>query len=392
MPPVSPAARWRRSCAVSEGQQPPPLPGADDITVGKQACAACGGDMLWDARLQLLRCPYCGQQAAWSPAPPPLPGQQAVPELDLEAALAQAGQARGWGLPSREVRCQSCQAISVFQDNRVAQRCEFCGSPSIIDHQASEDAITPGSLLPFQLDQARVRDLLRQWYGSRWFAPGSLKRAALTDTLHGIYLPYWTFDAQVDARWTAQAGHYYYVPVSHRDANGNTQTRMERRVRWEPASGRLQHFYDDLALSASAGVHADLLQQIEPYPLHELRPYAAEYVRGWTVERYQIDLASAANEAITQMEQRTDTLCARQVPGDTHRALQVRAQYSQRTFKHVLVPVWLVTYRHGRKYYQVAVNGYTGSVAGARPYSAWKILGTVLGLLWMVLLLLVLLR
>ena len=56
-----------------------------------------------------------------------------------------------------------------------------------------------------------------------------------------------------------------------------------------------------------------------------------------------------------------------------------------------LVPVWLVTYRYGRKSYQVAVNGYTGVVAGERPYSVWKILGAVLavlavlGLLWLLL-------
>lgn len=337
--------------------------------------------MVWDARRQMLRCPYCGQEAAWTPAAAPLPGQDGIAELDLEAALASAGSARGWGEARREVRCQSCQAISVFEGNRVAQRCEFCGSPSIIDHQAGEDAITPGSLLPFQHDQARVRDLLRRWYATRRFAPGSLKRAALTDTLHGIYLPYWTFDAHVAASWRAEAGHYYYVPVSYRDANGNSQTRMERRVRWVPASGQLQHFFDDLAQCASSGVHAGLLQQIEPYPFKQLRPYSAEYVRGWTVERYQLDLPSAARSVGARMDQQTRQLCAAQVPGDTHRGLQVQASYSGRTFKHVLVPVWLVTYRYGRKNYQVAVNGYTGVVAGERPYSAWKIIGAVLAVL-----------
>jgi hypothetical protein len=66
-------------------------------------------------------------------------------------------------------------------------------------------------------------------------------------------------------------------------------------------------------------------------------------------------------------------LCARQVPGDTHRNLQISPTYSGRTFKHVLVPVWLMTYNFGRKTYQVMVNGYTGTMAGRRPYSFWKI-------------------
>jgi hypothetical protein len=71
-------------------------------------------------------------------------------------------------------------------------------------------------------------------------------------------------------------------------------------------------------------------------------------------------------------------LCAQQVPGDTHRNLQITPSYTGRTFKHVLVPVWLLSYNYGAKAYQVIVNGYTGTIAGNRPYSAWKIALAVL--------------
>ena len=43
------------------------------------------------------------------------------------------------------------------------------------------------------------------------------------------------------------------------------------------------------------------------------------------------------------------------------------------TFKHILVPVWLLTYNFGREAYQVVVNGYTGRMAGEYPKSVWKI-------------------
>ena len=44
-----------------------------------------------------------------------------------------------------------------------------------------------------------------------------------------------------------------------------------------------------------------------------------------------------------------------------------------RTFKHILVPVWLVTYTFGPKTFQVLVNGYTGTTAGDRPVSWVKV-------------------
>ena len=61
------------------------------------------------------------------------------------------------------------------------------------------------------------------------------------------------------------------------------------------------------------------------------------------------------------------------MPGDTYRDLRVQTAYAARTFKHILVPVWLVTYTLGAKGYQVVVNGYTGTTAGDRPISWMKV-------------------
>ena len=76
---------------------------------------------------------------------------------------------------------------------------------------------------------------------------------------------------------------------------------------------------------------------------------------------------------MADMQRQTQALCAAQVPGDTQRNLQVRSRYQGRSFKHVLVPVWLVRYRYGSRDFQILANGYTGQVAGERPYSWVKI-------------------
>lgn len=355
-------------------------------TVGKHPCPECGGDLQWNAARQSLVCPYCGTVVPWSEAPQAGPGAGVV-EQDLQAALKDPATGRGWGDGGarREVQCQSCQAISVFVDGKVAKRCDFCGSPSIIAHESSSDAITPQSVLPFKVSDGQVRERIRQWYGSRWFAPNKLKSAALTDTLHGVYLPYWTFDAQVSARWQADAGHYYYESESFRNANGQTQTRQVQRVRWVPAAGSLNHRFDDELVPGTAGVHAKLLRQVEPFPtLTDLKAYSPEFVRGWTVERYQIDLHKAEKINQHAMTQHMQVLCGQQVPGDTFRNLQVDAQYQGRTFKHILVPVWLVSYTYGARHFQVVANGYTGAIAGEQPYSWVKIALAVLAVLLLI--------
>jgi ribosomal protein S27E len=359
--------------------------------LGKRACPDCGGELEWDAAKQLLACPFCG----FIPKDQPPRGQAGgeIQEHDLEQALTEVGnERRGYGAPTVKVKCQSCHAISVFEAGRVAQRCEFCGSPSIAPYEETRDPIRPESLLPVRLSESQVRDLIKQWYASRWFAPNRLKGAALTDTLHAIYLPYWTFDAQVHADWTAESGDHYYETVTRTDSQGRQYTEQVQRTRWYPSSGELDHFFDDELVPGTTGVRMDLLHKVEPFPTDQLAPYDPSFVRGWTVERYQVDLRQASDISHEEMEQETEAMCSQEVPGDTHRNLQVDAQFSGRTFKHILVPVWLVTYTFGPRTFQTLVNGYTGSIAGDRPVSWVKVFFYVILPILIVLLIFILSR
>jgi hypothetical protein len=347
----------------------------------KFSCPACGGEAQWNPARQMLVCPFCGTTAPATVETGP-GGEEVIREHDLAAAIRGIpDDARGWQAQKTSVRCQSCQAISVFDPQRVAQRCDFCGSSALVPYEEIKEAFRPESLLPMKLSEVNVRDLIRKWYGSRWFAPNKLKRAAVTDIVKGLYIPYWTFDAQAHAHWTAESGYYYYVTETYRDANGRTQTRQVRKVRWVPSSGSLEHFFDDELVAASKGVHPGLLRKVEPYPTKELTPYSASFLSGWVVERYQIDPVSAAQHAREGMDAQVRSMCASRVPGDTHRNLQVATRYSGQTFKHILVPLWLLSYFYGRRSFQVVINGYTGAIAGEYPKSWVKITLAVLAFL-----------
>jgi predicted RNA-binding Zn-ribbon protein involved in translation (DUF1610 family) len=354
----------------SEGVRP-----GETLALSKFACPACGGEAVWNAAKRSLVCPFCGTESPVEADP-----SGAVVEHDLVAALRGIGDdARGWQAEKRQVKCRSCNAISVLAPARQAQNCEFCGSAQLVPYEEAKPAFRPESVLPFRLSADKARDAIRAWYGRLWLAPSALKKKAMTDTVRGVYLPYWTFDARVEAAWTAEAGHYYYTTETYVE-NGQTRTRQVQRVRWEPAAGQLAHFFDDDLVCASVGVHPELLRGIEPFPTKELKPYDAGYVAGWVVERYQIDLVAAAQRARASMQAKLEALCAQQIRADTYRNLQVRADWSGQTFKHVLAPVWLLSYTYGARAFQAAVNGVTGAVRGEYPKSPWKVALLVLAL------------
>jgi hypothetical protein len=344
----------------------------------KHTCPACGAEAQWNPAKQALICAYCGTTAPGK-LEPDATGEQTIIEHDLVKALrGVTDDYRGWQAQKISVKCQSCQAISVFDAEKIGKQCDFCGSTALVPYEQIKDSLTPESVLPLQISESKVRELIRQWYGHVWFAPNKLKRAAMTDQVKGVYLPYWTFDAQVTAEWAADAGYYYYTTEEFRDNDGRVRVRQVQHVRWEPSAGRVEHFFDDELVPASHGISGRQLRAIEPFPTKDLVPYDAGYLSGWVVERYQIDLVTAARRSRERMEEQLRQLCASQIPGDTYRDLRVDANYTGQTFKHILAPVWLLSYHYGAKAYQVVVNGYTGAISGEYPKSWVKITFTVL--------------
>ena len=157
--------------------------------------------------------------------------------------------------------------------------------------------------------------------------------------------------------WTADAGHYYYTTETYRDSKGNTQTRQVRHTRWEPASGSLEHFFDDELVRASQGVPADLLKKIEPFPTDEPRAVRRR-LRLRLGRRAIPDRSRRRGDSIRA--KRWTRSCAssarRRSPATRIAISQVDADYSAQTFKHVLLPLWLLTYQYGAKTFRIVVQ------------------------------------
>lgn len=299
-----------------------------------------------------------------------------VLEYDLQAALRAAPRARR-RTEVREVACAACGARSEVAPDRTALRCGYCDQPVVVSEDDPE-RILPKSLLPFAVPADRARQRLRAWLKSRWFRPNDLAREADLHRLRGRYVPAWTYDAQTDSYWTALSGYHYWVSESTTDAQGRRQTRRVQKTRWVPSSGTYDHFFNDWLVYATRALPAHLLDDLGRWPLAGLVPYDPTYLAGHEAERYAVDLAEGWDRARTGLAAEIRSACARRVPGDTHTALRVRTTYRDMTWKHLLLPMWIVAYRYRGKTWRIVVNGQTGQVDGEAPLSWTKILGLVL--------------
>lgn len=346
----------------------------------RHPCPACGAELEWTPGQGALNCPYCGhtqQDAAAADASSHVPTEH---RLDQAAMLA----TKGWGAEVQEVRCETCGAISEHDPRIAASDCAFCGSDQLHLYDATEDLIRPESVLPFAVDKGKAAGDFKGWVSGLWFRPNALKKLARLAKVDGVYVPCWTFDANASSRWRAEAGHYYYETEHYTemvDGKPQRKTRQVRKTRWVPASGSRRDSFDDVLISASTGLEQKLFDGLLPFDLGQLRGYDTQYLAGFTAERYQLGLDDGFQVARKKMDSDIHAACVRDCPGDTHRNMRVNTVYSDETFKHILLPIWIAAYDYQGKVYRYLVNGQTGKLHGTAPYSAFKIAAAVLAAL-----------
>lgn len=322
-------------------------------------CPNCGGDAHWSPIKHTLVCASCGTALT----PPKHDGEAfKLRQRSLEEGLRDA--------PTEEemekeddtriaVMCGNCHAVSHFSAGTAADRCQFCGSSAIVPYDAFGDRERPQCVLPFQFSEDGAREVARKWYRSQWLAPRKFKKAARMDVVHGMYLPFWNFDA--DAR-----GHYA-------DREGHT--------------GEVSMRFDGLLICGADDAPADLLEKIEPYPPDSLRVYDGQYVAGWTVARNRLALATAREFAHGRMKDKLLELAKTERRGEknSHNMQIVDAQYANESYSQALLPIWLMRYTYMGKPFKLVVNGATGKAEGRSPKSLVKLalIGIAIGWVWL---------
>lgn len=338
-------------------------------------CPSCGADLRYAPELDALKCAHCGYDEK-------IPEDRGrTPELDLRAVERHA-------LPPsateamRIAQCPSCGARIEFDAEIHAKECPFCASP-IVTHTGIERQIKPQAQLPFLISERQARDGLRAWLGRLWLAPSDLKAYARADrALDGIYIPYWTYDAETRSTYTGQRGTIHHVtrPATV-VVNGRRQTVMQQQaeIRWAPAAGRVARNFDDVLVLGARSLPKTFTDRLEPWDLSALTTYDPRFLAGFRAEGYTVAVDEAYGEARRMMNAVIESDVRRDIGGDQQRIGRIETDVGALSFKHVLLPIWVAAYRYRGRSFRFVVNGRTGAVQGERPWSSWKI-GAVIAL------------
>ena len=342
-------------------------------------CPACTGPLHFSSKTGRMDCEYCGSsftvseieelykeknekaEDAFSAAAASAAqsSDEITDGLDADWDLAGAGSA--WGAEGEGLKaynCPSCGAQLICDGTTAATSCPYCGNPTIVPGQLA-GALKPDLIVPFKLDKEAAKAALREHFKGKKLLPRAFSTENHLDEVKGVYVPFWLFDADVDADMSFNATQMR----SWSDRNYNyTETRHFKLYR----SGSIR--FENVPVDGSVKMPDDVMESLEPFDTSQAVRFQRGYLSGYLADRYDVSAEDSVNRANERVRNSAIGAFSQTTGGYTSvTPAQSNLRFYNGKAKYALLPVWILNTSWNGKNYQFAMNGQTGKFVGDLP-------------------------
>ena len=335
-------------------------------------CPCCGGAIAFDSTSQKMKCPYCDTEFDVETLKDYDEGlyQEVADEMEWEQPTGsewKEGETDGL----RTYVCKSCGGEIVGDAEMAATSCPFCGNPVVVMGQFTGD-LRPDYVIPFKLDKKAAKAGLMKHLSKKLLLPKVFKDQNHIDEIKGIYVPFWLFDADVQAniRYHAESvrswsdSDYDYTETSHYLVYRGGTAAFER-----------------VPVDGSSKMEDTLMESIEPFRFSDAQEFQTAYLAGYLADRYDVTAEESIDRANERIKRSTEEAFAETVTGYAAVRVEnsnIRLQNGEA--KYAMYPVWMLNTNWNGKKYTFAMNGQTGKFVGDLPVDKGAVMKWLLGL------------
>lgn len=338
-------------------------------------CKSCGGRVAFDSASQKMKCQFCDtiyemsdfQQVSAASEEPLEEGEH----FDGDFAMG-AGQ---WGSDETNGMnvyvCESCGGEIIADKTLGSSKCPYCDNNIVMKEQFTGD-LKPELIIPFKLDKEAAKRKYNEHLNGKPFLPKVFKDQNHIDEIKGVYVPFWLYDADVNANIRYEAtkektwsdNKYRYKEISYFD------------VRRE---GSLS--FDKIPADASSKMPDDLMESIEPFDIKGAVPFTTAYLAGYMADKYDVDANHYRSHIQERITSSTVSHFRETVKGyNTVSEKFKNIRISKGKTHYAMYPVWLLNTTWNGQKFTFAMNGQTGKFVGNLPVDKgayWKTFGTL---------------
>lgn len=338
-------------------------------------CPCCGGAIGFDAGLQKLKCPFCDTEYDIDALK--IYGDTLQSEgVDDYTWETTAGEEWKEGETSamRAYACKSCGGEIVGDANLAATSCPYCGNPIVMKGQFAGD-LKPDFVIPFQLDKKKAEEGFKKHLQGKKLLPKAFTEGHHLEDITGIYVPYWLFDADVDASIRYKAT---------KESTWEDSKYRYKRTDYFSVFRAGKIGFEKVPVDGSSKMDDTLMESLEPFKFKDATVFNTSYLAGYVADRYDVDAESSVGRANERVKVATEDAFRGTVTD--YNSVEVEnsvIRLKNGTAKYALYPVWILNTTWNGQKFVFAMNGQTGKFVGNLPCDKglyWKYLFKTAGI------------
>lgn len=330
-------------------------------------CPCCGGAIEFNSSIQKMKCPFCDTEFEMD-ALKSYDEVLSEDKADDYTWQTTAGEqwAEGETDAMRSYVCKSCGGEIIGDANTAATECPYCGNPIVMMNQFS-GTLKPDFVIPFKLNKEAAKDKFKKHLQGKKLLPKAFTQGHHVEEIKGIYVPYWLFDTDVNARIRYKA-----TKVSTWE---DSKYRYKRTDYFNVLrAGKIA--FDKVPVDGSSKMDDTLMESLEPYKFKEATAFQTAYLAGYVADKYDVDADASVSRANERV--RVATLDAFRATVEGYNSVDVdneSIQLANGKAKYALYPVWILNTSWNGQKFVFAMNGQTGKFVGNLPMDKslyWK--------------------
>lgn len=320
-------------------------------------CKNCGGELLFKPEKQEFVCEYCMSSFNESEIIEPQAESIDTTEKTINDSLQEE--------ETLIYNCPSCGAEVVTDGTTAATFCYYCHNPVVLQGRLKGEYL-PSRIIPFKIDKKAATEKFMNWISKKLFVPKDFYSQKQTESMTGIYFPYWLVDSDSTAEMSANAeivrtwttGKTHYTETSHYVLNREGQVHLE-----------------DIIKSALKKANKKLVENVQPFDEKDLEKFSMAYLSGFLAEKRDIESQELEGEVNSEINKYCENLLKETMTSYSHiRPISCNTNINQIDWEYTLLPVWTLTYKYKDEIYYFAMNGQTGKTCGKLPVNMPKLL------------------
>ncbi|MDD4081363.1 MAG: hypothetical protein PHP02_08155 [Eubacteriales bacterium] len=336
-------------------------------------CPSCAAPLTYDGQSQKMKCGNCGNEFDVETVRQVARIEQEDRQHeDMSWTVQDEAFTPEEAAHTRMFSCSSCGAELFTDETTLATNCAFCGSPSVIPAQFTLET-KPQEIIPFQIEKAQAEQMFHDYFKNRKLIPNLfLTGRNVIDEIRQLYVPYWLFDCDADARMTYRGTRMF----TSRSGNYRITTTQHYLIRRAGTLG-----FRKLPVDASSRMDNKITESIEPFNTNQSIVFVPETLSGAQANRADVDAESSQERANQRVKSSTLDAFRQTVAGYASVIPQSASiNLINATSIPVLYPIWHITTKKGGKTYTFAINGQTGELTCDIPWSKGKFFGRLFGM------------